>query len=157
MQRASSFTFSQSWALAHFFEVRYPLSIQFFPLDRWRSCVHFLNFPFRSSLKRSSLNQWFAERKRAKSLIALVKKCKKWKDWASDVLLTLLPVPGQARTRWPDQPKTLGLWRKKFGRKLWCKNFLEVELIIVEISLYGNHTVLQIVFFQIGYIRYTKK
>jgi hypothetical protein len=30
-----------------------------------------LNFPFRSSLKRSSLNQWFAERKRAKSLIAL--------------------------------------------------------------------------------------
>ena len=53
----------QSWALAHFFEVRYPLPTQFFPLDRWRSCVHFLNFLFRSSLKRSSLNQWFAERK----------------------------------------------------------------------------------------------
>ncbi len=62
--------FQQSWALAHFFKVRYPLPTQFFPLDRWRSCVHFLNFPFRSSLKRSSLNQWFAERKRAKSLIA---------------------------------------------------------------------------------------
>ncbi len=57
---------TQSWALAHFFKVRYPLPTQFFPLDRWRSCVHFLNFPF-----RSSLNQWFAERKRTKSLIAL--------------------------------------------------------------------------------------
>ncbi len=62
---------SQSWALAHFFEVRYPLPTLFFPLDRWRSCVHFLNFFCRSSLKRSSLNQWFAERKRANSLIAL--------------------------------------------------------------------------------------
>ncbi len=61
---------TQSWALAHFFKVRYPLPTQFFPLDRWRSCVHFFNFPFRSLLKRSSLNQWFAERKRAKSLIA---------------------------------------------------------------------------------------
>jgi hypothetical protein len=69
----------QSWALAHFFEVRFPLPTQFFTLDRWRSCVHFLNFPFRSSLKRSSLkrsslNQWIAERKRAKSLIALYYK-----------------------------------------------------------------------------------
>jgi hypothetical protein len=73
----------QSWALAHFFEVCYPLPTQFFSLDRWRSCVHFLqvlrasgilNFPFRSPLKRSSLNQWFAERKRAKSLIALYYK-----------------------------------------------------------------------------------
>jgi hypothetical protein len=62
---------SQSWALAHFSEVRYPLPTQFFPMDRLRSCVHFLNFFFRSSLKRSSLNQWFAERKRDKSLIAL--------------------------------------------------------------------------------------
>jgi hypothetical protein len=26
--------FYQSWALAHFFEVRYPLLTQFFPLDR---------------------------------------------------------------------------------------------------------------------------
>jgi hypothetical protein len=50
------------------FAIRSPLN--FFPLDRWRSCVHFFNFPFRSSLKRLSLNQWFAERKRAKSLIA---------------------------------------------------------------------------------------
>ena len=25
---------NQSWALAHFFEVRYPLPTQFFPLDR---------------------------------------------------------------------------------------------------------------------------
>jgi len=66
----------QSWALAHFFEVRYPLPTQFFPLDRWRSCVHFLNFPIRSSLKRSSLNQWIAERKRANSLIALYYKMK---------------------------------------------------------------------------------
>ena len=65
---------SQSWALAHFFEVRYPLPTKFFPLDRWRSCVHFLNFPFRSSLKRSSLNQWIAERKRAESLTALYYK-----------------------------------------------------------------------------------
>ncbi len=65
---------NQSWALAHFFEVRYQLPTQFFPLDRWRSCVHFLNFPFRSSLKRSSLNQWFAERKRTKPLIALYGK-----------------------------------------------------------------------------------
>jgi hypothetical protein len=64
----------QSWALAHFFEVRYPLPTQFFPLDRWRSCVHFLNFPIRSSLKRSSLNQWIAERKRAESLTALYYK-----------------------------------------------------------------------------------
>ena len=47
------------------------IKTQFFTLDRWRSCVHFLNFPFRSSLKRSSLSQWFAERKKAKSLIAL--------------------------------------------------------------------------------------
>jgi hypothetical protein len=67
-------TNSQSWALAHFFEVRYPLSTQFFPPDRLRSCVHFLTFPFRSSLKRSSLNQWIAERKRAKLLIALLGK-----------------------------------------------------------------------------------
>ena len=57
-------TTTQSWALAHFFKVRYPLPTQFFPLDRWRSCVHILKFPVRSSLKRSSLNQWFAERKR---------------------------------------------------------------------------------------------
>jgi len=64
----------RSWTLAHFFEVRYPLPTKFFPLDRWRSCIHFLNFPFRSSLKRSSLNQWFAERKRAESLIALYYK-----------------------------------------------------------------------------------
>jgi hypothetical protein len=28
------FFFRQSWALAHFFEVRYPLPTQFFPLDR---------------------------------------------------------------------------------------------------------------------------
>jgi hypothetical protein len=28
--------------------------------------LHFLNYPFRSSLKRSSLNQWFAERKKGK-------------------------------------------------------------------------------------------
>ncbi len=62
---------NQSWALAHFSEVRYPLPTQFFPMDRLRSCVYFLNFSFRSSLKRLSLNQWFAERKRAKSLIAL--------------------------------------------------------------------------------------
>ena len=34
----------QSWALAHLFEVRYPLTTQFFPMDRWRSCVHFLDF-----------------------------------------------------------------------------------------------------------------
>ncbi len=56
---------NQSWALANFSKVRYPLPTQFFPLDRWRSCVHFWNFSFRSSLKRSSLkrsslNQWFA-------------------------------------------------------------------------------------------------
>ncbi len=62
-QKSSKVSFNQSWALAHFFEVRYPLPTQFFPLDRWRACVHFLNFPFRSPLKRSSLNQWFAERK----------------------------------------------------------------------------------------------
>jgi hypothetical protein len=28
-----------------------------FPLDRWPSCVQFLNFPFRLSLKRSSLKR----------------------------------------------------------------------------------------------------
>jgi len=27
-------TVNQSWALAHFFEVRYPLPTQFFPMDR---------------------------------------------------------------------------------------------------------------------------
>ncbi len=46
----------QSWALAHFFVVRYPLPTQFFPLDRWRSCVHFLNYLFarRSNARRST-------------------------------------------------------------------------------------------------------
>jgi hypothetical protein len=34
----------------------------------------FFEFSFRSSLKRSPLNQWFAERKRTKSLIALYGK-----------------------------------------------------------------------------------
>ncbi len=61
----------QSWALAHFFEVRYSLPTQFFPMDRWRSCVHFLSFPFRSNARRSadgSLSE------RAKSLIALYYK-----------------------------------------------------------------------------------
>jgi hypothetical protein len=38
---------------------------------------------------------------------------------------------------------------KKFGRNMKCKNFFEVELIIVEISLYGNHTVLQIIIFKL--------
>jgi hypothetical protein len=27
-------TIDQSWALAHLFEVRYPLTTQFFPMDR---------------------------------------------------------------------------------------------------------------------------
>jgi hypothetical protein len=56
----------QSWALTHFFEVRYPLPTQFFP---WIADAHaffflIINLPF-----CSSLNQLFAERKRAKSLI----------------------------------------------------------------------------------------
>ncbi len=38
-----------------------------------------------------------------------------------------------------------------------CSAKISLKWIMVEISLYGNHTVLQIVIFQIGYIRYTKK
>ena len=50
-----SATFTQSWALAIFFQVRSPLI--FYP---WISIAHFADFQVRSSLNRSKKNQWFA-------------------------------------------------------------------------------------------------
>jgi hypothetical protein len=41
------------------------------------------------------------------------------------VLLTLLPVPGQARTRRPDQAKTLGHTFKKIHTKFRVAKFPE--------------------------------
>jgi len=59
--------YSQTWALALYFQVCSPLSAHFISMDRYRSSAHFANFQVRSSLNRSKKNSGLLFKKSAKT------------------------------------------------------------------------------------------